>query len=117
MVEQEISRGGVYLAKLNPSKGLEVGKVRPVVILSSRIILDTKPSIIFICPLSSKSHKNLSDLHVRILSRYSLDVDSFALVEHCRSISTSRLNHPRISQVSDTEISTIIIRLQHLIGA
>lgn len=117
MVEQEVSRGGVYLARLNPSKESEVGKVRPVIVLSSRIILNAKPPIIFICPLSSKSHKNFTDLHVKIPSRDGLYLESFALVEHCRSISTSRLNHPRISQVSDTEISTIIIKLQHLVGA
>jgi len=117
MVEQEVNRGGVYLAKLNPSKDSEIGKVRPVIILNSRIILKAKPPIVFICPLSSKSHKNFTDLHVKILSRDGLDINSFALVEHCRSISISRLNYPRIAQVSDVEISAIIMRLQYLISA
>jgi mRNA interferase MazF len=116
MVEQKITRGGIYLAKLNPSKESEIGKVRPVIVLNSQIILNAEPPIIFICPLSSKSHKAFADLHVEITSRDGLNSNSFALVEHCRSISISRLNYPRISQISAAEISTIIMRLQHLIG-
>ncbi|MDA9163862.1 type II toxin-antitoxin system PemK/MazF family toxin [Rickettsiaceae bacterium] len=117
MVEQKITRGGVYLAKLNPSKELEIGKVRPVIILNSQIILDATPPVIFICPLSSKSYEAFSDLHVKLSSRNGLNNNSFALVEHCRSISISRLNHPRISQASEIELDSITTRLQHLVGA
>ena len=116
MVEQKLTRGGIYLAKLNPSKESEIGKVRPVIILNSQIILNVEPPIVFICPLSSKSHEAFADLHVKISAGDGLNNDSFALVEHCRSISISRLNYPRISQISAVEISTIIMRLQHLIG-
>ena len=47
-----LTRGGVYLGKLNPAKHNEIGKVRPVIILNSQLILDSMPPIIFICPLS-----------------------------------------------------------------
>lgn len=30
-----LTRGGIYLAKLNPAKKDEVGKIRPVVVLNS----------------------------------------------------------------------------------
>ena len=64
MVEQEIlNRGGIYLAKLDPTKKNEVGKIRPVIILNSQTILNTSPPIIFICPLSSKSQPEFSELH------------------------------------------------------
>ncbi|MEA0971658.1 hypothetical protein Megvenef_01642 [Candidatus Megaera venefica] len=37
MVEQIeiLTRAGIYLAKLNPAKDVEIGKVRPVIILNS----------------------------------------------------------------------------------
>ena len=116
-MEQKIIRGGVYLAKLNPSKEDEIGKVRPIIVLNSQIILNTEPPVIFICPLSSKSYEAFSDLHVKLIARDGLNSDSFALVEHCRSISISRLNYPRISQATAMELNTIITRLQCLIGA
>lgn len=116
MVEEAITRGAIYLAKLNPSKESEVGKVRPVVVLNSQVILDVMPPVIFICPLSSKSHVAFENLHVKIVARDGLEIDSFALVEHCRSISMSRLIYPRISQVSSAELEMIILRLQRLVG-
>ncbi len=61
-----LTRGGVYLGKLNPAKHDEIGKVRPVIILNSQLILDSMPPIIFICPLSSQSQKEFSNLHYEL---------------------------------------------------
>ena len=63
---ETLTRGGVYLGKLNPAKHNEIGKVRPVIILNSQLILDSAPPIIFICPLSSQSQKEFSNLHYEV---------------------------------------------------
>ena len=117
MVEQEkvLTRGGIYLAKLNPSKIGEVGKIRPVIILNSQTILDSEPPIIFICPLSSKSESAFSNIHLKLSPRDNLEVESYALIEHCRSISLSRLIFPRIAQITDHEVSILLLRLKHLL--
>jgi len=47
-----LTRGGVYLARLDPVKGAEVGKRRPVVTLIDQKLLDIKPAHVFICPFS-----------------------------------------------------------------
>ena len=111
-----LSRGGVYLAKLNPAKQAEVGKVRPVVLLNSQVILDKKPPVVFICPLSSKSYSEFNGLHYELAPRDSLKVISYALLEHCRSISLNRLIHPRIAQVTNPELDLIFYKLQILLG-
>ncbi len=110
-----LTRGGIYLAKLDPAKSHEVGKIRPVIILNAQIILDTLPPIVFICPLSSQSHDAFSGLHVSLPSRDSLKVDSYALIEHCRSISIRRILHPRLAQLTAFELSTLLHRLQRLL--
>ena len=38
-----LTRGGVYLARLDPARGAEVGKLRPVVILTAQALLDVNP--------------------------------------------------------------------------
>ena len=117
MVEEKIilTRGGVYLAKLNPTKISEVGKVRPVIILNAQNILDSIPPVVFICPLSSKSQSNFSHIHLKLFPRDNLEVESFALAEHCRSISLVRIIHPRIAQITEHELSVIFSRLQLLL--
>ncbi|CAN5352616.1 hypothetical protein BH10PSE19_BH10PSE19_06940 [soil metagenome] len=117
MVEQKeiLTRGGVYLAKLDPTKGAEFGKIRPIVILNSQSILDITPPTVFICPLSSKSQPEFQHLHVKIPPRDNLQVSSYALVEHCRSISIRRINFPRLAQLTDSELRLVLHRLQRLV--
>jgi mRNA interferase MazF len=119
MVEQKeiLTRGGVYLARLDPVKAAEVGKIRPIVVLNAQPILDVLPPTVFICPLSSQSKSEFSSLHVQLPARDDLKVTSYALVEHCRSITIQRIIYPRLAQLTFSELSLILHRLQKLIGA
>jgi len=114
--QKKITRGGIYLAKLDPAKAAEVGKIRPVVILNVQAFLNIEPPIIFVCPLSSHSKPEYQALHVRITERDNLQVTSFALIEHCRSISLNRIIYPRLAQLDTVELNTILHRLQRLVG-
>lgn len=118
MVEEKIifTQGGVYLAKLDPAKHVEVGKIRPVVVLTAPLILEVSPVILFVCPLSSHSYPEFKPLHVKLPPRDNLQKTSFALVEHCRAISAKRLTMPRLAQLTPHELSVILTRLQRLIG-
>ncbi|MDP3558736.1 MAG: type II toxin-antitoxin system PemK/MazF family toxin [Legionellaceae bacterium] len=112
-----LTRGGVYLARLDPAKHSEVGKIRPVTLLTAQLILDTTPEILFICPLSGQSYPEFRALHMKLTPRDRLLKTSYALVEHCRSISIKRLVPTRLAQLTPDEISTIITRLQRLLGS
>ena len=106
-----LTQGGVYLAKLDPAKSSEVGKIRPVAVLTASIILEVRPDIIFICPLSSQFYPEFRALHVSLPPRDNLKKASFALVEHCRSISLKRLTLPRLAQLTEKEMTLILSRL------
>ncbi len=110
------TRGGVYLARLNPAKGAEIGKLRPIVLLTDQNLLDVKPPHVFICPLSSRSEQAYQALHVKLSARDNLHVESYALAEHCRSISIRRMQPERLAQLDPDEIKLIIHKLQRLIG-
>lgn len=110
----ELTQGGIYLARLDPAKHAEVGKIRPVIILMGQFILDIAPLSVLICPLSSRSYPGCADLHVHLSPRDNLQKDSYALVEHCRSISVKRLHDPRLAQVTKEELRMIFTRLQRM---
>ena len=113
----KLSRGGIYLARLDPAQGAEIGKLRPVVLLTAQELLDVQPPHVFICPLSSRSKAAYAALHVPIAARDNLRVESYALTEHCRSISIRRIRSERLAQLDASEIAAIIHKLQRLIGA
>jgi len=106
----------VYLARLDPAKGAEVGKLRPVVVLSDQALLDVSPPHVFVCPLGGQSDTDYQALHVSLPARDSLKVTSYALVEHFRAISTRRLLSDRLAKLEIDEINEIIRRLHRLVG-
>ena len=116
MAIPKLIRGGIYLARLDPVKQGEVGKLRPVVVLTDQMLLDVGPPHVFIAPLSSRSDAAYQALHVKLAARDNLHVESFALAEHCRSISVRRLQSEKLAQVDDQEIACIVHKLQRLIG-
>jgi len=111
-----LQRGGIYLARLDPAKGPEIGKLRPVVALTAQRILNVHPPVVFICPLSSQSFTEFETLHVVLEPRDRLLKPSYALVEHCRSVSRQRLQPDRVAMLSAREIAQILHRLQRLLG-
>ena len=109
-----LTQGSVYLARLDPSKHAEIGKIRPVVVLMGQFVLDVQPASVLICPLSSQSYPECSKLHVTLSPRGGLQKNSYALVEHCRSISIKRLIAPSLAQLTAKELGLIFIRLRHM---
>lgn len=110
-----LTKGGIYLARLNPAKKGEVSKIRPVIILNAQKILNANPPIVFVCPLSSKSQSEFSKLHHELEARDNLKVKSYTLIEHCRSINISRIIHPRLAQLTSEEIQKILEKLRILV--
>lgn len=110
-----LDRGGVYLARLDPVKGAEIGKLRPIVVLTAQLILEEDPPLVFCCPLSSQSVSSFKALHIELPPRDRLLVTSYAMVEHCRSIATRRILSPRIAQVREEEIEKVLMAFTRLI--
>src|SRR6185312_5807364 len=100
----------------DPAKHVEVGKIRPVVLLNAQALLNVGPPTVFICPLSSQSEPEFKSFHVELPPRDNLRVTSYALVEHCRSITIKRLIYPRLAQLTALELNMILQRLQRMVG-
>lgn len=71
----DLVRGGIYLANLNPSKGSEIGKIRPVLIIQSDALNSIKHTTVNILPLTTHL-KDDTFLRVRIQKCDQLNHDS-----------------------------------------
>jgi len=85
----KINQFDIWLADLNPSRGTEPGKTRPVVILQTDLLNDSHPSTI-ICPITSNVQKNSDILRVH-LKKNQLEKMSDILVDQIRAIDNKRL--------------------------
>lgn len=83
----KINQYDIWLANLNPSKGVEPGKTRPVVVVQTNLLNEIHPSTI-ICPITSKVKKEAKILRVLL---HQLDKESDILVDQIRAIDNKRL--------------------------
>lgn len=85
----QIKQYDIWLANLNPAKGTEPGKTRPVVIVQTNLLNDVHPSSI-ICPVTTNILPDLEVLRVHLDSNQ-LDKESDILIDQVRAIDNRRL--------------------------
>ncbi len=85
----EIKQYDIWLANLNPSKGTEAGKTRPVVIVQTDL-LNTIHLSTLICPVTTNVQPELEYLRIH-LAKGQLDQLSDVLVDQIRAIDNARL--------------------------
>lgn len=85
----EIKQFDIWLANLNPSKGTEAGKTRPVVIVQTDLLNAVHLSTL-ICPVTTNVQPKLEYLRVH-LTKGQLPELSDVLVDQVRAIDNTRL--------------------------
>ena len=79
----------IWLADLNPGRGTEPGKVRPVIIIQSDFLNNIHPSTI-ICPVTTNVNRSSKILRVALSNNIALSKPSDILVDQIRSIDNKR---------------------------
>jgi mRNA interferase MazF len=100
----KIKQFDIWLAELNPSRGTEPGKTRPVVIIQTDLLNDSHLSTI-ICPITTNIQPEIELLRVH-LKKNQLDKPSDILVDQIRAIDNKRLLQ-KIGQLNASQIQTI----------
>jgi mRNA interferase MazF len=112
MALSSVKRGDICLVNFNPSKGNEMGKIRPVVVLSKNEdnqILDT----VVVLPLSSKIVRDALPYRVYLPVREGLDRKSDVCIYEVRALSKKRIIQV-VSQVTLAEMKTIEQSFSHV---
>ncbi|MFN3234343.1 MAG: type II toxin-antitoxin system PemK/MazF family toxin [Gammaproteobacteria bacterium] len=86
-----IKHGEIYLANLNPSKGTEPGKTRPVLIFQAQALLEVEHPSTIIIPLTTRIIKDAEPLRVHVTAQGNLQKDSDLLIDQIRAIDNRRL--------------------------
>jgi mRNA interferase MazF len=84
-------RGGIYLADLNPRRGTEPGKTRPVLVLQTDLLNDAGHPSTVVFPLTSRIIDDAEPLRVRAPPEAGLEMPSDILIDQLRAIDNSRL--------------------------
>jgi mRNA interferase MazF len=87
----KIKQFDIWIANLEPQRGTESGKVRPVVIVQTNLLNNQHPSSV-VCPITTNVQKDSEILRVLIKKGISnLKVDSDIMIDQIRAIDNRRL--------------------------
>ena len=113
---QKINHGEVWLANLNPRKGTEPGKTRPVLILQSQTLLDIQHPSTLIIPLTTQLIDDAEPLRLRILAQDKLKKDSDLLIDQIRAIDNKRLTTGPIMRCKKNLLHKIYDMIEEVMG-
>lgn len=100
-------RGEIWVAKLNPNAGAEVGKVRPVLILLDDALLATDMSPVLCLPLTSKLFVHLAALRVEIPARDRLLKSCYVMPEQLRALDRNRFGDGALTTLTAAEMAQV----------
>jgi mRNA interferase MazF len=93
-------RGEIWLANLNPRRGTEPGKTRPVLIVQSQPLLDADHPSTVIMPLTTNLIEDAAPLRIRVPAAEKLRHDSDLLVDQVRAIDNARIVRGPLARVA-----------------
>lgn len=111
----DIERGEIYLADLNPAIGSEQSGIRPVLIIQNDIGNYYSHTTIVASITSDIRHKPNLPTHVFIKAREGLNHNSIVLLEQIRTIDKKRLIR-KLGVLKYFEMKTIDFQLMVSIG-
>jgi len=100
-------KGEIYLAKLNPKKGNEVGKLRPVLIYQTDLLNDIAHPTTTVLPLSTQLIADAYPLRYRVTKKEKLLKDSDILCDQIRTIDNHRILEDRLLTLTLKEMLEI----------
>lgn len=115
-LENRLLRGGVYLANLNPSKGSEPGKVRPVLVVQNNWLNELSHPTVIVLPLSTVLIDDVEPLRFRLQPRGQLHKTSDVLCEQIRALDTRRITSDCLTLLSSNEMQQIEKNLQQVLA-
>jgi mRNA interferase MazF len=102
-----IKRGDVYYANLDPVKGHETGKTRPVVVIQNDIGNIYSPTTIVAIVTGYSEKKASYPICVVIKKEKGLEKDSIVNLSQIRTIDKKRLKAPKITELSDNVMKKV----------
>jgi len=109
-------RGEVWLANLNPRRGTEPGKTRPVLIVQAQALIDAGHSSTLIVPLTTNLVDDAEPLRIRVPAQSSLRRDSDLLIDQLRAIDNERVVKGPLSHLNEATMVRVDAALREVLG-
>lgn len=109
-------RGEIWLANLNPQRGAEVGKVRPVLIMEADFLITQGEPTLIVLPLTTQVRPATEPLHITVPARERLTESCQVMPEQPRTLDRRRLIDGPLTRVTAEELAAVERSLLTVMG-
>lgn len=109
-------RGEIWTANLNPTRGAEVGNVRPVLVVQSNWLTESGSETVLVVPLTTQYRESVEALRVTIPARDRLRETCQTVTEKVRALDRSRFGTGPLTIATDDEMHRLEQRLMGVLG-
>lgn len=111
-----IKRGQIWVANLNPRRGSEIGKVRPVLIVQGDWLSEAQSRTLVVLPLTTSVRPKVEPLRITIAARDGLVAESQVVVEQPRTLDRRRIGEGPLAELSADEMARVEESLLAVLG-
>jgi mRNA interferase MazF len=111
-----LRQGEIWVPRLNPNIGSEIGKIRPVLILLAQRYLDAGSPVVMAAPLTTQFWPGMSALRLPVTARGRLLKDSFVVLEQMRALDRSRFSEIKLAELSADEMQVVNRQVMTMFG-
>ncbi|HEY0464546.1 MAG TPA: type II toxin-antitoxin system PemK/MazF family toxin [Polyangiaceae bacterium] len=111
-----MKRGEIWVGNLNPNRGTEVGKIRPVLVIQADFLTEQGEPTAVVLPLTTQVRPSKQPLHVTIPARGDLQQDCQVVPEQPRTLDRLRLVRGPLTSVTAEEMGAVERSLMAVLG-
>lgn len=111
-----MKRGEIWVGNLNPSRGREIGKVRPVLIIQTDELNESISPMVVILPLSTQIYPMCKRWRVTLPPRGRLQKPCQVITDQPRALDRDRFGDGPLATVSTEEMAAVEKSLRGVMG-
>lgn len=111
-----MKRGEIWIGNLNPNRGAEIGKVRPVLIIQEDHLTNAGLPTLVVLPLTTQVRPGLRHLRVLVPARDRLQQDCQVMIDQPRTLDRNRFGEGPLTRLTAPELEQVAQGLQVLLG-
>jgi mRNA interferase MazF len=111
-----MKRGEIWVANLNPPRGREVGKIRPVLIMQANELLDIGTPMVIVLPLTTQVRPEFKLWRVTIGARDRLKETCQVILDQPRALDRARLVEGPLTTLARGEMESVEHGLRVALG-
>lgn len=100
-------RGEIWIANLNPGRGREIGKIRPVLVLQADELSAIGTPMVVILPITTQVYPHYKIWRVPVRARGRLLVDCQVVVDQPRALDRERFGDGPLTTLNEEEMANV----------